>query len=73
MTRRLMSWLFGTSDRERAVTERLRQAEQQENEARERNTKTAIGSTLMADDTAEAMLDLLDRMERRRPERARAY
>jgi hypothetical protein len=61
----LMGWFFGKSDQQQQVEERLRRAERQEQEALERNQRTAIGNTIKADDTAEALAALLDRMEQR--------
>ena len=70
MMRRLMGWLFGVTRRVEEAGERLRQAEEAENRALDRNRRTAIGNTLMADDTREAMDALLERIERRRSSHA---
>lgn len=65
--RRLMSWLMGSraADAEKAASHKLGQAMAEQGRAVAAHTKVAVGATLAADDTREALDALLWRMERR--------
>jgi hypothetical protein len=64
-----MNWWHSSHIRESQLNARNRQSEYELKRASASHTSAAIGATLKADDTREALEALLNRMERRRDDR----
>ena len=63
----LWSWFTGSSsDRQRAASERLREAEEEEDKALRRMVDAGVKLVIHADDHSESMDELLDTLERRK-------